>query len=44
MRTDHAVTSDRVANKDEKWPSRHEADCGQNDRQLWKITSLAVGY
>ena len=33
MRTDHAVTrmsSDRVANKDEQWPSSHEADCKQN--------------
>ena len=36
MRTDHTVTSDWVANKDEQWPSRHEANCGQNDRRLWK--------
>ena len=25
-----------MANKDEQWPSRHEADCGQNYRRLWK--------
>ena len=28
MRTDRTVTSDRVANKDEQRPSKHEADCG----------------
>ena len=36
VRTDRTVTSDQVANKDEQWPSRHEADCGQNDRRVWK--------
>ena len=36
MRIDRTATSDRVANKDEQWPSRHEADCGQNDRRLCK--------
>ena len=28
MRTNRTVTSDRVANKDEQRPSKHEADCG----------------
>ena len=28
--------SDRVANKDEQSPSGQQADCGQNDRHLWK--------
>ena len=36
MRTDHTVTSDRVANKDEQQLNRHETDCEQNDRSLWK--------
>ena len=37
MRTDRAVArSDRVANKDEQWPSIHEADCEQNHRRVWK--------
>ena len=37
MRTDRAVTrSDQVANKDEQWPSIHEADCEQNHRRLYK--------
>ena len=32
MRTDRTVTwSDQVANKDEQWPSIHEANCGQTD-------------
>ena len=35
-RTGRTVTSDWVANNDEQWPSRHEAECGQNDRRLWK--------
>ena len=30
------MNSDRVANKDEQWPSSIKADCGQNDRHLWK--------
>ena len=37
MRTDREVTkmnSDRVANKDEQWPSNHDAYCEQNDRCL----------
>ena len=33
MRTNRTVTSDRVANKDEQWLSRREADYGQNDRR-----------
>ena len=37
MYTDRAVIrSDQVANKDEQWPSIHEADCEQNHRRLWK--------
>ena len=40
MRTNRTITSDRVANKDEQWLSRHEADCGQNVKTL---PSLAVG-
>ena len=40
MRTDRIVTSDRVANKDEQWPSRHEADCGQNDRHYLPLRSV----
>ena len=36
MCTDRTVTSDWVTNKDEPWHSGHEADCGQNDRRLWK--------
>ena len=37
MRTDRTVTrSDKVANKDEQWPSIHEADFKQNRRCMWK--------
>ena len=39
MCTDRKVTkmsNNQVANKDEQWPSSHEADCEQNDRRLWK--------
>ena len=48
MRTYRVVTrlsSDWVANKDEQWPSSHEGDCEQNDRQTPVKTSpsLAVG-
>ena len=44
MRTDRAVTrSDGVANKDEQWPSIHEADCEQNQRRVIILPSLAVG-
>ena len=35
MRTDRTVTrSDRVENKNEQWPSIHEADCQQNHRRV----------
>ena len=37
MHTDCAIarmSSDRVANKDEQWPSSHEADYEQNNRRL----------
>ena len=37
MRIDRTVTrSDRVENKNEQWPSIHEADCQQNHRRVWK--------
>ena len=37
MRSDRDVTrSDRIANKDEQWPSIHEANCEQNHRHVWK--------
>ena len=37
LRTDRTITrSDRVASKDEQWPSSHEEDCEQNHRRVWK--------